>query len=78
MSRPSEAHQRRKNKDMWDMYTKLSEVREHGVAKYSHDWIMQRLSERFYLEPQTIIVKLKQHARERQSDPRQLRIDLPM
>lgn len=78
MSHPILNHQRRKDRDMYDMYTKLSEVRENGISKYSHQWIMGKLSERFYLEPDTITSRIKSYARNRNTISNQLSIELPM
>lgn len=78
MSRPNAANQARKDRDMYDMYTKLSEVKELGVNKYSHQLVMARLVERFYLEPETIMNRIKRYARNKGTITNQLSIELPM
>lgn len=78
MSRPVLSHQRRKDRDMYEMYTRLSEVRENGVSKFSHQWVMGKLTERFYLEPDTIMSRIKSYARNRDTIANQLTIELPM
>lgn len=78
MSRPNLGHMARKDKDMYDMYTKLSEVKQNGIHKYTHQWVMDQLVQRFYLEPETIMARIKRHARNRDAIPGQLRIELPM
>lgn len=35
-------------------YKKLSDVKSHGVQKYSHDYIVITLANKFYRSPKTI------------------------
>ena len=35
-------------------YKKLSEIKLHGVSKYSHDYIVVLIANKFYRSPKTI------------------------
>ena len=43
-----------RNQHICAKYKKLSAITEHGVAKYSFDWIMKNLEQSFYLDAVTL------------------------
>lgn len=40
--------------DIRKKYKELSEIKSHGVQKYSHDYIVITLANKFYRSPKTI------------------------
>lgn len=40
--------------DVRQEYKKMSDIKCHGVSKYSHDYIVVVLANRFYKSPKTI------------------------
>lgn len=65
-----------KDKAMYDKYTKLSNVRGNGVQKLTHDFIMSELVKDFFLDEVTIMRRIKLYAQNKDSDPKQLSIEL--
>ena len=45
---------RKKYEDIRKDYLKMSEIKYKGVKKYSHEYILKKLSEKYYLSPATI------------------------
>lgn len=43
-----------RNRDLLREFKRLSSQREHGVQKYHYEYILAKLSQRFYLMPSTI------------------------
>lgn len=70
-------HQRRKDKDMYDAFTRLSQRKMHGVKMLTTEAIMQQLVKDFYLDEITIMRRLKRYAQTKDNDPEQLKLDLP-
>lgn len=40
--------------DIKSDFTKLSNVKEFGVQKYTNDWILAKLGDKYYKAPKTI------------------------
>lgn len=76
-SYPKRDHQRRKDKDMYDDFTALSRRKMLGVRMLTTEAIMQQLVKDYYLDEITIMRRLKQYARTKDSDPEQLKMELP-
>lgn len=55
---PTKTHQKPVTQLFYDAvrkeFSKLSEVKELGVKKYSNDYILAKLAEKFYRSPRTI------------------------
>lgn len=52
----------KRTEDIIKMYNKLSALTYNGKKKYNHEYILERLKERFYLEPDTILKLIKKAA----------------
>ena len=74
---PKRGHQRRKDKDMYDAFSKLSQRKLHGVRMLTTEAVMQQLVKDFYLDDVTIMRRLKRYAQTKDNDPEQLQMDLP-
>lgn len=71
------ATQARKDKAMYDLYTKLCNVKGNGVQKLTHEYIMGELVKHYFLDEVTIMRRIKAYARDKDRDPAQLSINLP-
>ena len=47
-------HTNKMYEDVRHEYKKMSDIKCHGVSKYSHDYIVVILANRFYRSPKTI------------------------
>lgn len=49
----------KRNRDIVSEYNRLCSVKESGVQKYSNDYILIKLKEKFYLEKETLLKIIK-------------------
>jgi len=78
MGKPNNTHQVRKDKRMYERYTKLSDQKVLGVKKLAHGAIMAMLEDEFFLDHKTIMQRIKRFASNKDKDPAQLTIELPI
>ena len=74
---PKRDHQRRKDVDMYNDFTALSRRKLGGVRRLTTEAIMQQLVKDYYLDEVTIMRRLKRYAMTKDSDPEQLKMELP-
>lgn len=76
MSRPRLENERLRDKAMYERYTVLCK-KVDGVQRLSHEYVMQQLKKEFFIEPSTIMFRIKRYARELAAAPLQSSIEFP-
>jgi len=62
-----------RNIDIQEEYKRLSNIKDAGISKYRHEYMLHILSKKFYLQSSTIERILKM---EFENDPAQLKLNL--